>query len=140
MKILKIIIITMAIVVLGVMIYPFENLTIIKSVEILNEGKIVHLGEILKYKYSYHKKIGIPGELQKFLVEIRTGETVILSSFIGNIPSGDHEVVGEVRIPYTTDILGNAVILFKYQYDYFGGLRTSYGSFKSEVFEIKRNR
>ena len=138
MNILKIIIAIVLLIGGVLLLYPFENMVVDAPVEILNCNKVVHPGEMLKYKFSYHKRFAIPGELQKFIVEIKTGDTVILSSFVGNLSSGKHTIVSEVMIPCDILISGKAYLLFKYRYEYLGGIKDTVSTYKSEIFEIKR--
>ena len=146
MKLVSLILIVVSTIVIFLAGYPFDNFKVIGPdpniegvAEVLNKDKIVHPGEELKYKFTYHKHFNFPGEVSKEMtLSIDEGAySLRFKPFMGSLPAGTHTIIASVKIPDTCFVVGKSKLIFNIKYPILGGLRILYDSYESEPFVIK---
>jgi len=135
-KTINIIYIIISLIFISMVYFPVNNFTLIgDKVKILNNNKVVQIGDKVHYELSYHKRFDIPSLLTRSVL-IDNGYYISEKTIISSVPAGTNTVVSTFKIPNTDFMLGKTKLIIKFEYTLFGGLRTINGKIESEEFTI----
>jgi hypothetical protein len=81
------------------LLYPYKPMDV-KSIVVMNPGKQVLAGSVLKYKITYEKKMNVTGVLTRKLIN---NVKIDLADMAATAPVGDDQECVYVKVPHYTD-------------------------------------
>jgi len=104
--------------------------------EVLNPGKVVRAGDVLKYRIHYYKRLDMPGDITKQLIRVDSKDdrfSIPLADTAGHLPKGEIKMIGLARVPNLTPP-GRYILRLSATYNL--GWTAQHNTAQTEPFEV----